>query len=170
LSKGAWDAKVRPEAAKLAGGMGLELYDVELIRQSAGRFLRFYIDKPGGVTLDDCEKFHRAIQPRMEHVDYDYMEVSSPGADRPLKTEKDFARAEGLAVQLNLYKPINGKKQYLGDLVGLIDGMIVINVGETKPVEFERSQVALIKPYIAFDEDDLADEAPRAAANERNEP
>jgi len=170
LSKGAWDAKVRPDAQKLAAGMGLELYDVELARQSAGRFLRFYIDKPGGVTLDDCEAFHRAIQPRMEHVDYDYMEVSSPGADRPLKTDKDFARAEGLAVQLNLYKPLNGKKQYLGDLVGLIDDKIVIEVGDAAPMRFERAQVALIKPYIAFDEDDLTDDAPADTANERNEP
>ncbi len=84
--------------------------DVELVKEPTGRFLRFFIDKPDGVTIEDCEIFHRRIQPMMEFVDYDYMEVSSPGADRPLKKPEDFERAAGAGVEVRLYKPEGGQK------------------------------------------------------------
>ncbi len=85
-------------AQKIADELQLELIDVELVKEPTGHFLRFYIDRPDGVALNELENFHRRIQPLVERVEYDYMEVSSPGADRPLKTERDFERAQGLAV------------------------------------------------------------------------
>ena len=76
---------VERTAIRLAEELGYEWIDLELVKEPAGRFLRFYIDKEGGISLDDVEAFHRRIQPHAENIDYDYMEASSPGIDRPLK-------------------------------------------------------------------------------------
>ena len=147
-------------AQKIADEFQLELIDVELVKEPTGHFLRFYIDRPGGVALNELENFHRRIQPLVERVEYDYMEVSSPGADRPLKTERDFARAEGLAVELKTYRPVNGAKQFTGDLVGLRDGMIVIRTGPEEEISFAKKDVAIVRPIIDFDEADLQDDVP----------
>ena len=127
---------------------------VELVKEPAGQFLRFYIDKPDGITLDELEVFHRRILPLVEDVAYDYMEVSSPGADRPLKTERDFERAEGLEVELKTYRPVNGAKQFKGELIGLRDGMIEICVGG-ETLSFAKRDVAIVRPLIEFTEEEL---------------
>ena len=146
-------------AQKIADEMGVELVDVELVKEPTGHFLRFYIEKPDGIALNDLEAYHRRILPLVERVDYDYMEVSSPGADRPLKTEADFERAQGMTVELKTYRPVNGGKQFTGELAGLIDGEIVLNtaLGELR---FNKKEVALVRPLIEFDEEDLQDDAP----------
>ena len=146
-------------ALKIAGEQGVELVDVELVKEPAGRYLRFYVDRPDGITLNELETYHRRIQPLVENVEYDFMEVSSPGADRPLKTEKDFEKAEGLEVELKTYRPVNGAKQFRGELVGLRDGKILIeSAGET--LSFEKKDVAIVRPLIEFTEEDLADDVP----------
>jgi len=146
-------------AAKIAEEMLLELVDVELVKESTGRFLRFYIDKaPEGVNLDEVEAFHRRVQPMVENVDYDYMEVSSPGADRPLKKQRDFDRCAGMAVEVKTYKPIGGAKQFIGTLDGLKDGVITITMADDAKLSFNQKDVALTKLYIDFDEEDLEDE------------
>ena len=149
-------------AQRIADELGYEFVDVELVKEPTGHFLRFYIDRPDGISLNECETFHRAIMPLVERVEYDYMEVSSPGADRPLKTERDFERAAGLAVELKTYRPVNGAKLFTGDLVGLRDGMIVIQTGADSELSFEKKDVAIVRPIIDFDEADLQDEAPEA--------
>ena len=149
-------------AQRIADELGFELVDVELVKEPTGHFLRFYIDRPDGIALNELESFHRKIHPLVEQVEYDYMEVSSPGADRPLKTERDFERAEGLAVELKTYRPVNGAKLFTGDLVGLRDGKIVIKTGEDSELSFEKKEVAIVRPIIDFDEADLQDEAPEA--------
>ena len=145
-------------AQKIADEMQLELVDVELVKEPTGHFLRFYIDKPDGIALDELEKFHREIQPLVDNVAYDYMEVSSPGADRPLKTEKDFARAEGEDVELKTYRAVNGAKEFRGVLVGLIDGMVVVDVNGVERMSFPQRDVAVVRPLIEFTEEDLQDE------------
>ena len=147
-------------AQKIADELQVELVDVELVKEPTGHFLRFYIDKPDGIALNELENFHRRIQSLVERVEYDYMEVSSPGADRPLKTDRDFERAEGLAVELKTYRPVNGGKQFTGDLVGLRDGMIVIKTGPDEEMYFNRKDVAIVRPLIDFDEEDLQDDVP----------
>ena len=147
-------------AQKIADELGYEFVDVELVKEPTGHFLRFYIDRPDGISLNECETFHRAIMPLVERVEYDYMEVSSPGADRPLKTERDFERAEGLAVELKTYRPVHGAKQFTGDLVGLRDGMIVIKTGEDSELSFEKKDVAIVRCIIDFEEADLEDDVP----------
>ena len=92
--------RVERVAIRLAEQLGFEWVDLELVKEPAGRFLRFYVDKEGGITLDDLENYHRKILPETEDVDYDYMEVCSPGADRPLKKDKDFERAAGTTVEV----------------------------------------------------------------------
>ncbi len=148
------------QAQKITAQLGYILIDVELVKESTGRFLRFYIDKEDGISLDDCEKFHRAMMPAVEQVDYDYMEVSSPGADRPLKTQADYDRAAGLEVELKLYKPLGGAKLIVGELVGLREGQVVILDEHGNEISIDHKQVALAKPYLDFTEEDLMDEIP----------
>ena len=90
-------------------------------------------------------------------MDYDYMEVSSPGVDRPLKKPRDFERAAGLLVEVRLFKPLNGAKVWQGELVGLADGKIVIR-REDGETAFDPKTVAVVKPIVDIDEELLADE------------
>ena len=147
-------------AQQIADEQNVELVDVELVKEPTGHFLRFYIEKPDGISLNELETFHRRIQPLVENVEYDFMEVSSPGADRPLKTERDFARAEGMEVELKTYRPVNGAKQFLGDLVGLKDGVISIITESGETLSFEKKDVAIVRPVIEFSEEDLKDDVP----------
>ena len=147
-------------AQQIADEQNVELVDVELVKEPTGHFLRFYIEKPEGISLNELETYHRRIQPLVENVEYDFMEVSSPGADRPLKTERDFARAEGMEVELKTYRPVNGAKQFLGDLVGLKDGVISIITESGKTLSFEKKDVAIVRPVIEFSEEDLKDDVP----------
>ena len=153
-------SKAREIARKIADEMNVELVDVELVKEPTGHFLRFYIEKPDGVALNDLEAFHRRIMPLVERVEYDYMEVSSPGADRPLKTERDFERARGIAVELKTYRPVNGGKRFTGVLVGLEGDEIVVEDEGGAALRFPRKSVAVVRPLIEFDEEDLQDEAP----------
>ncbi|MBQ1256008.1 MAG: ribosome maturation factor RimP [Clostridia bacterium] len=143
-------------AIRLAEELGYEWIDLELVKEPAGRFLRFYIDKEGGISLDDVEAFHRRIQPHAENIDYDYMEVSSPGIDRPLKKARDFERAQGKEIEVKLYKPMDGAKLFTGILVGLEDGRIVIEENGVRR-EFDQKAVALSRCVLNVDEDMLND-------------
>ena len=147
-------------AQQIADEQNVELVDVELVKEPTGHFLRFYIEKPDGISLNELETYHRRIQPLVENVEYDFMEVSSPGADRPLKTERDFERAEGMEVELKTYRPVNGAKQFLGELVGLKDGVISIITESGETLSFEKKDVAIVRPVIEFSEEDLKDDVP----------
>ena len=148
------------KAAQIAEKIAKDLVDAELVKEPTGRFLRFYIDRDDGVSVDELEAYHRKLMPLVEEVDYDYMEVSSPGADRPLKTERDFARAEGLMVELHTYRAIDGSKRFVGDLAGLRDGAVVLRTGEDEERAFDRKDVAVVRRLLEFTEEDLRDEAP----------
>ena len=153
--------EARAIAEKIAAELGYELVDVELTKEPGGHFLRFYIDRPEGVSLNELEAYHRRIMPLVENVEYDYMEVSSPGVDRPLKTERDFERAEGETVELKTYRPVNGAKQFIGDLIGLEGDEIVLQTGEDQIMRFNRRDVAWVKVHLEFDESELEDDVPQ---------
>ena len=153
--------EARALAEKIAAELGYELVDVELTKEPGGHFLRFYIDRPEGVSLNELEAYHRRILPLVENVEYDYMEVSSPGVDRPLKTERDFERAEGETVELKTYRPVNGAKQFIGDLIGLEGDEIVLQTGEDQMMRFNRRDVAWVKVHLEFDESELEDDVPQ---------
>ena len=147
-------------ARKVADEMQFEFVDIELAKEPTGRFLRIFIEKPDGISLDDLESYHRRVQPLVESVDYDYMEVSSPGVDRPLKTERDFERAMGLRVEAKTYRPVNGNKQFTGELTGFADGVITLAADTGETVTLKQKEVAIIRPLIEFDEEDLKDDIP----------
>lgn len=153
--------EARAIAEKIAAELGYELVDVELTKEPGGHFLRFYIDRPEGVSLNELEAYHRRILPLVENVEYDYMEVSSPGVDRHLKTERDFERAEGETVELKTYRPVNGAKQFIGDLIGLEGDEIVLQTGEDQMMRFNRHDVAWVKMHLEFDESELEDDVPQ---------
>lgn len=144
---------VTPLCQKLADKMNYELVDAELVKEGPGRYLRIYIDRSGGISLDELEKFHREIQPQLDRVDYDFLEVCSPGLDRPLKKDRDFEHALGGKVEVRLFKPVDGKKLFEGALRAWNAETVTIEDASGLR-EFPRRGVALIKPVIEIDLDD----------------
>ena len=135
------------KARKIAESAGYELVDVYIDKETTGKYLRFYIDKEEGVSLDDCEAFHKAVRSLADEVDYDFMEVSSPGIDRPLKTDRDFERNLGSEIEVRLFKAVEGTKVITGVLAGLEEGNIVIDTGEGRTL-IPRKAAALVKPVV----------------------
>ncbi|MDI3476846.1 MAG: ribosome maturation factor RimP [Thermoanaerobacterium sp.] len=130
-----------------------ELVDVEYKKEGNNWYLRVYIDKDGGVSLDDCQIISEYLSEKLDEVDpieNSYiLEVSSPGIDRPLKTQRDFDKFKGSLVEVSLYQPIDKKKKYEGELVGLINDKVVItDNGERR--EFDIKDISLVKPVIKF--------------------
>ncbi len=146
---------LRPFCEATAAQMGLEFCDVLMEKEPQGRYLRFYVDKEGGLSLDDCERFHHAVQPKAEAIDYDFMEVCSPGLDRPVKTERDIRKALGTRVSVHLYRPENGSKLFEGILNRMDDEAVVIEQ-ETGELTFARKAVSLVRlvPDLSALEDD----------------
>ena len=147
MAKAAGTAQLEEKCAPIAARLGYELVDVCLDREPTGKYLRFYIDKPEGVSLDDCEAFHKAARSLADTVDYDFMEVSSPGIDRPLKKDRDFDRNLGNEIEVRFFKPINGSKTITGRLAGLEDGNILIDTPEGI-IKIPRKEAALVKPVV----------------------
>ena len=108
-------------------GLGYELVDVE---RSGRGLLRVFIDKPEGISVEDCQVVSNQLTRlfMVENVDYDRLEVSSPGLDRPLKKEADFSRFAGEKVQLKLRMPMDGRKNFVGMIAGVNDGILQLNV------------------------------------------
>ena len=132
---------------------GCQLWDVEYVREGSERFLRLYIDKDGGVDIDDCEKIHRAMDPVLDEKDpiaesY-HFEVCSAGLERPLKRPSDFARFMDSPVHVKLYRPRNGLKEIPGILRGYEDGRVTVEAGK-ETITFEKSEVALVRLRVEF--------------------
>ncbi len=157
------EAKARP----IAESMGYDLVDVCIDREPSGKYLRFYIDKDEGVSLDDCEMFHKAVRSLTENVEYDFMEVSSPGIDRPLKTDRDYERNLGSEIEVKLFKPIDGMKVITGVLAGLEEDNIVLDTGEGRTL-IPRKTAALVKPVVdleGIEDVDLSEEGEQKQEN-----
>lgn len=145
-------AAVLPISRKLSQELGYELVEVALDKEPAGKYLRIYLDKPEGITLTDCETFHRRVQPLIEHLDYDFLEVCSPGLDRPIKTPEDFKRNEGEEVEVRLFKPVDGTKIFQGTLAGLTDGLILLDTAQGQGRrEFSQKSVAVVKRLVSLE-------------------
>lgn len=135
-------------AQNVADEQGLELVEVTLQREDDGLALCVYIDSNEGITLNDCERYHKAVQPLLEGIDYDYLEVSSPGADRPVKTQRDFEKRKGDTVEIRLFAKLDGAKQFTGALSAMDDETVTIALPNGQEKSFPRTAVALIKPVI----------------------
>jgi len=140
-------------SARIAA-LGLELVDVEMVREGQSRILRLYIDKPGGVNLEDCSRVSQMIDPIIDNElnlhGHDYFEVSSPGLERPLKTDRDFQRYQGEWVELTLYRAEDGKKKFQGTLAPCPSGLISISLEDGTIRQFPREQAAKVKRMIKF--------------------
>ena len=150
MARSELSAVVEPKCQRLADSLGFELVDVSLDKEGAGKYLRIYIDKPEGITLDDCERYHRAIAPQVEDFDYDFLEVSSPGVDRPLKKDRDFERALGSEVEVKLFKAIDGQKLITGVLTDYSAAEVALEVAGAE-VRIPRKAAALIRPVVDMD-------------------
>ena len=142
--------KVVPEIEKL----GYDVVEIEYSKKSDGMNLVFYIDHDNGITMEDCEKVSREIDDLLEEVnptdDQPYiLSVSSPGIDRPLKTERDFKRNLNKEIEVTLFAKINGKKKFVGTLTGFDETSFAINSNGDE-IKFSKQQVAHIVPVIKF--------------------
>lgn len=130
-----------------------ELVDVEYVKEGNSWYLRAYIDKPGGITIDDCELVSRALSDLLDREDFiedSYiLEVSSPGLLRPIKKDKDFERNMGKDVEIRCFKMIDKQKEFTGTLVAYDKESVTIRTGETER-KFARKEIALIRPAVDF--------------------
>ncbi|MBE3553991.1 MAG: ribosome maturation factor RimP [Thermicanus sp.] len=129
--------------------MGLELVEVEFTEEGKNRFLRVYIDKEGGVDIEECGKVSESLSKKLDEVDpipYAYfLEVSSPGAERPLKTDRDYERAVGKGVHIETLEPVDGKKVLEGIL--LSTDPLTVKV-EGKEITFSKKNVTFARLAI----------------------
>ena len=133
--------------------LGFELVDVEYVKEGSTWYLRTYIDKPGGITIDDCEVVSRRLSDILDEKDYIndayIMEVSSPGLGRPLKKDKDFKRSMGEEVEIRTYRMVDKKKEFTGILAAYDAETVTIEFEDGTTKTFNRGDIALIR--LAFD-------------------
>ena len=140
-------------AAPVVAEQGCELWDVEYVKEAGTWYLRLYIDKEGGVNINDCEAISRRVSDLLDEADpiegsYTF-EVSSAGAERPLKRPSDFERFMGSPVTVRLYKNKNGRKEFAGNLAGYEDGAVLLAVGG-ETLRFEKAEIALVRLRVDF--------------------
>ena len=140
-------------AAPVVAEQGCELWDVEYVKEAGTWYLRLYIDKEGGVNITDCEAISRRVSDLLDEADpiegsYTF-EVSSAGAERPLKRPSDFERFMGSPVTVRLYKNRDGRKEFAGVLAGYEDGAVILTVGE-ETMRFEKPEIALVRLRVEF--------------------
>lgn len=133
---------------------GFELVDVEYVKEGSTWYLRSYIDKEGGITIDDCELVSRALNELLDAEDFIedayVMEVSSPGLGRPLKKEKDFKRSIGKEVEVRLYRAVDHQKEFVGVLTAYDETSFTIELEDETTKTFQREEVALVRLWFEF--------------------
>ncbi|CZQ81375.1 ribosome maturation factor RimP [Trichococcus collinsii] len=151
--------EVRVVVQPIVDEQNLELVDMEFLKEGKNWFLRIYIDKPGGIDIEECALISEKVSGALDAIDPDpipqayFLEVSSPGAERPLKTEADMQNAIGKYVHLSFYQAIDGEKFYEGTLKEINDESVVLTIRiktRTKDIEIERKQIANARLAIQF--------------------
>ena len=141
-----YEQKAEALVSPIVEKYGFELVDVEYVKEGGSFYLRAYIDKPGGITVDDCETVSREFSDKLDEAYI--MEVSSPGLGRPLKKEKDFKRSIGKEVEIRTYRPIDREKEFYGVLKAYDENSVTIDCEEEERT-FQKAEIALIR--LAFD-------------------
>ena len=150
-------SRITEQVAALAGPVvedeGCGLWDVEYVREAGSWYLRIYIDKEGGVGIDDCERISRRLDPILDEADpipdsYVF-EVGSAGAERELKRPGDFQQFLGSEVEVRLYQPLDGAKSFVGQLHAYEEGAVTILAGKTER-RFEKAQIAQVKLHVSI--------------------
>ncbi len=144
------EAQVLERVREMARGIlefaGMELVHLEMKREPGGWFLRLFIDKEGGVTVDDCSRVSRQLSVQLDLEDpipqrYT-LEVSSPGLDRPLYSDRDYARFAGRRIRLSTFAPVEGRRHFVGRLVGLAEGVVRLALEDEREIAIPRDKVA----------------------------
>ena len=154
-SGGAVVTAVRAAIEPVITGLGYSIWDLEYVKEGADYFLRVTIDAPSGITIDDCETVHRAIDPVLDEADpiegaY-HLEVSSPGIERDLRTDEHFRASVGEKVEVRLFAPLDGAKVYTGTLLGLDDDKNpILDTGSGEKV-LPRSAISAARTCFDFD-------------------
>ncbi|KYD09383.1 ribosome maturation factor RimP [Caldibacillus debilis] len=148
---------VRGLAEPIAEEMGLELVDIEYVKEGKNWFLRIYIDKEDGVDIEECSIVSEKLSQKLDEADpiphHYYLEVSSPGAERPLKKERDYERAVGKNVWIKTYEPIGGGRIFEGRLTGFSDRILTVEIrenGKTKTVQIPYDKIASGRLAVIF--------------------
>lgn len=144
------EEKVTPVIEQL----GYEVVEIEYAKKSDGMNLTFFIDNDNGIVIEDCEKVSRAINDLLDEInptdDQPYiLSVSSPGLDRPIKSDRDFKRNMGKQIEVTLFAKVNGKKKFEGELTDYNQDSFTIKVKDEE-ISFNKQQVAHIVPIIKF--------------------
>lgn len=148
------EKKVEALVLPIVEEKNFELVDVEFVKEGPNWYLRIYIDKEGGVDINDCEYVSRTLEAKLDvsdPIEQAYiLEVSSPGIDRPLKKESDFVKYAGEIVDVKLYKAFEGSKEYQGALKGLENNIVTITDENGKDISFDRKDIAGIRLAVIF--------------------
>ena len=152
MSKEKIESVVEKLVSDIIADSKLELVDVEYVKEHDW-YLRVFLDKESGIEIDDCQWVSEQLEAKLDESnlikDHYYLEVSSPGLDRPLKKERDFVRHAGDKVEVKTYEAINGQKVLVGNLIGLIEGEVRIDIAG-QIVNIPREKAAQIRLHIEF--------------------
>lgn len=131
-----------------------EFVDLEYVKEGKDFYLRAYIDKEGGINIDDCELVSRAFEEKLDEKDFIkdayILEVSSPGLTRPLKKERDYVRNIGKLIEIHLYSPVNKQKEFTGTLLSFDENTVTLEVSDNEAITFEKSAISLIRQTFEF--------------------
>lgn len=151
--KEVYEQKTEELVGPITEEYGFELVDVEYVKEGGTWYLRAYIDKPGGIAVDDCEVVSRRLSDLLDEKDYIddayILEVSSPGLGRPLKKEKDFKRSVGKEIEIRTYRAVDKQKEFVGILKEYDKDTVTIEYEDETVKTFDRGDIALIR--LAFD-------------------
>ena len=152
--KESYESRVEAYLLPLMEENNFELVDVEYVKEAGTWYLRAYIDKEGGIAVDDCEVISRKLSDWLDKEDFiddSYiLEVSSPGLGRPLKKEKDYVRSMGREVEVRLYKAIDTQKEFTGTLSAYDDKTVTLTMEDGSEAVFEKADIALIRLALDF--------------------
>lgn len=148
------EAKTERLVMPIIDDKGFEFVDTEFVKEGNSHYLRVFVDKPGGITIDDLESVSRPLSDKLDEndfIDEQYiLEVSSPGLGRPMKKDRDFDRNMEKVVEIHLYKAQDGEKEWVGQLKGYNEETVTIELDEGNEMQIERANISLAREYIEF--------------------
>ncbi|MDE6661715.1 MAG: ribosome maturation factor RimP [Lachnospiraceae bacterium] len=148
-----YESKTETLLAPIVERFGVEIYDIEYLKEGSDWYLRVYIDKPEGVNINDCENVSRALSDELDREDFIQdayiLEVSSPGLGRALKKDKHLEKSLGEEVEIKTYKPIDKCKEFQGILKAYDNDTITITINEEEKI-FARAEIAIIRLALDF--------------------
>lgn len=148
------EAKTEELVMPIIDEKGFEFVDSEFVKEGNSYYLRVFVDKPGGITIDDLESVSRPLSDKLDEKDFideQYiLEVSSPGLGRPMKKDRDFERNLEKVVEVHLFKALDGEKQFIGSLKSYDKETITIEIEDGSEINIDRANASLVREYIEF--------------------